>query len=86
MDNRTGRVYHCGSNKGFNTRFYVDSPDQHETLEEGQKTYSLKRCDYNNKYEVRIFEVMIIYFLNPQEKTIVLLAVGGVVNVLDLRH
>ena len=52
MVNRIGTVYPCDSNKGFSSRFCVDSRIRHETPEEGLKTYQLKRCEYNNKDEV----------------------------------
>ena len=48
MVNRIETVYSCGSNKGFSSSFCV----QHETPEEGQRTYWPKHCDYNNKDEV----------------------------------
>ena len=52
MVNRIGTVYPCGSNKGFSSRFCVDSWVWHETPEEGRRTYRPKRCEYNNKDEV----------------------------------
>ena len=52
MFNRIGTVYPCGSNKGFSSRFCMDSQVLHETLEEDQGTYQLKHCEYNNKDEV----------------------------------
>ena len=38
MVNRIGKVYPCGSNKGFSMRFCVDFWVQHETPEEGWMT------------------------------------------------
>ena len=40
-----------GLNKGCHLKFCVDSRVQQETPEEGQRTYQLKRCEYNNKDE-----------------------------------
>ena len=50
MVNSIETVYSCGSNKGFSLRFCVGTHVQHETPEEGQRTYQLKH--YNNKNEV----------------------------------
>ena len=52
MVNRIGTVYPWGSNKGFSSRFCVDSQVWHETPEEGWRTYQLQYYDYNNKDEV----------------------------------
>ena len=52
MINRIGTVYPWGSNKGFSSRFCVDSRVWHETPEEGWKTHQPKHCDYNNKDEL----------------------------------
>ena len=51
MVNKIGTVDPCGSNKGFSLKFCVDNRVQHETPEEGRRTYRLK-YDYNNKDEV----------------------------------
>ena len=51
MVNRIGTVDPGGSNKGFSSRFCVNSWVRHETPEEGRWTYQLKR-DYNNQDEV----------------------------------
>ena len=42
-----------GLNKGLSSRFCVGTRLRHETLEEGQRIYRPKRCEYNNKDEVR---------------------------------
>ena len=52
MVNRSETVYSSGSNKWVSLRFVVDSQFQHETTDEGPRTYRPKRCDYNNKDEV----------------------------------
>ena len=52
MVNKIGTVYPCGLNEGFSSRFCVESRVWHKTPEEGQKTYQMKCCDYNNKDEV----------------------------------
>ena len=52
MVNRIGTVYPCGSNKGFSSRFNVDSWIWYETPEEGRTAFRPKRCEYNNKNEV----------------------------------
>ena len=49
---RVSEVKHCGSNKDFSSRFYVDSQVRHETPEKGRRTYQLKCCGYDNKDEV----------------------------------
>ena len=41
-------IYTRRLNKGFSSRFCVGSQVRNE---EGQGTYRLKRCDYNNKDE-----------------------------------
>ena len=41
----------CGLNKGHGSKFRVGSQVRQETPEEGQRTYQLKCCDYNNKDE-----------------------------------
>ena len=38
-----------GLNKGCGLKFCVGSRVWQETPEEGQMTYRLKRCEYNNK-------------------------------------
>ena len=39
----------CRLNKGCGLKFHVGSRVQQETLEEGWRTYQLKRCEYNDK-------------------------------------
>ena len=40
-----------GLNNGHGSKFHVGYWVQQETLEEGQKTYQPKHCEYNNKDE-----------------------------------
>ena len=56
--NRIGTLYRCGSNKEFSSRFCEESWVQHETPEEAQRTYRLKRCDYKNKDEVNCLNIL----------------------------
>ena len=58
MVNRTGTVSPCGSNKGFSSRFYVDSWVRHETLEEGRRTYRTKLFVYNNEDEINSLNIL----------------------------
>ena len=50
--NRIWRFYIWGSKLGFSLRYWVDFRVRHETPEEGLRTHSPKRCEYNNKDEV----------------------------------
>ena len=52
MVNRIGTVYSGGSNKGFSSRFSVNSQIRYETSEKGLNTYQPKRSEYYNKEEV----------------------------------
>ena len=58
MINRIGTVYPCGSNKGFSSKFCVDSQVWHERPEEGRRTSQSKHCDYNNKDEVNSLNIL----------------------------
>ena len=49
MVNRIGTVNPRGTNKGFTSRFCMDSRVRHETPEESQRTYRPKHWEYNNK-------------------------------------
>ena len=51
MVNRIRAIYPHWLNKVFGLKFCVGSQVQHETLEEGQRTYQPKCCEYNNKDE-----------------------------------
>ena len=51
MVNRIRTVYPGGSNKGFSSRFCVDSRVRYETPEEGRGIYWPKHGDYSNKHE-----------------------------------
>ena len=53
-----GTVYSNGSNKRFSSRFRVDTQVRHETHEEGRRTYRPKCCDYNNKVEDNITNIL----------------------------
>ena len=57
MVNRIGTVYHCVVNESFSLRFCVVS-QVHETPEEGQRTYLLKCCEYNNKEDVNSSNIL----------------------------
>ena len=52
MINRIETFYPCGSNKGFSSRFSVDSRVLHETHEDGRRIYRSKHCENYNKDEV----------------------------------
>ena len=52
MVNRIWIVKPYGLNKGFGSRFCVDSRIWHETPEEGRGAYHLKRREYKNKSKV----------------------------------
>ena len=58
MVNGIGTIYPCGLNKGFSSMFCEDSRVQHETAEEGQKTYRPKRCEYNNEHDDNILNIL----------------------------
>ena len=58
MFNRIETVYSNDSEKGFSSRFYVDSQVQHKTPEEAQRTYWLKHCEYNNKDKVNSSNIL----------------------------
>ena len=42
-------IYPQRLNKGFSSKFSVNSQVQHETPEEGRRTHWLKCCEYNNE-------------------------------------
>ena len=58
MVNKIGTVYTSRSNKGFSSRFCVDTRVRHGTPEEGRRTYWSKRCDYNNKHEINCLNIL----------------------------
>ena len=47
-----------GLNKGHGSKFRVVSRVQHETPEEGWKTYWLKLCEYNNEDEDNSLKIL----------------------------
>ena len=49
MVNRIRASDYHGLNKGCGSKFHVGSRVWQETPEEGQWTYRLKGCEYNNK-------------------------------------
>ena len=56
--NRIRTTYPWGSNKGFSSRFCVDSRVRCETPEEDRRTYLPKHCGYNNKDEVKSLNIL----------------------------
>ena len=51
MANGIRTINPCGLNKGFVSKFFVDSRVWQETPEEGWRIHRLKHCEYNNKDE-----------------------------------
>ena len=49
MVNGIGTIYLCDFDKRFGSKFRVGFRIQHETPEEGRRTYRPKRCEYNKK-------------------------------------
>ena len=51
MVNGTRTIYLQGLNKGFGSKFCVNSRVRHETLEEGRRKHRPKRSEHNNEGE-----------------------------------